>query len=111
MQLLAIAPDPRRDLANLGEPEGFEAPDIGPAEVEFVPARRQLRRGAVSVVIVMQLFAADHDAPRHDVATGILGGKVTVAPVMAEAVDDPGGSNRDPGHLHRPDGQPDRAAK
>src|SRR5437867_11237692 len=86
VQLLAIEPDPRRDLAHLGEAQGFEASDISPAEVEFVPARGQLRRGAVRVVIVMQLFATDYDAPRHDVATGIFGGEVTVAPVDRKSV-------------------------
>ena len=63
------------------------------------------------MVIVVQLFAADHDAPGHDVAAGILAREVTVAPVVAQTVDDPGRSDRDPGHLHRPDRQPDRAAE
>jgi hypothetical protein len=30
---------------------------------------------------------------------------------MAQAIDDPGRSDRDPGHLHRPDRQADRAAQ
>src|SRR6266542_1796697 len=86
VELFAIELDPRRDLAHLGETQGLEASYIGPAKIEFVPARRQLRRSPVGVVVVVQLFTADHDAPGHDVATGILAGEVTVAPVMAKAV-------------------------
>ena len=61
------------------------------------------------MVVVVQLFATDEDAPRHDVGAGIFAGKVAVTPVMADAVDDAGGKEWNPEHLHGPDGQADRA--
>ncbi len=70
--------------------------------------RRQLGRRAVGVMVVVQLLAADDDAPGHDVAARVLAGEIAVAPVVADAVDDAGGGDRDPHHLHRPDRGADR---
>ena len=44
-----------------------------------------------------------------DVAAGVGRLEVAIAPVVADAVDDAGGRDRDPEHLHRPDGRADRA--
>src|SRR4030095_9789818 len=108
-QLLAVESDPRRDFAHLGEAQRFKASDVRPAEVEFIPSRRQLGRRSVSVMVVVQLFAADHDAPGHDVAAGILAGEVPVPPEVAQTVDYSGRGGRNPSHLHRPSRQSDGA--
>ena len=52
----------------------------------------------------MQLFAANNDAPRHQVGGGVTALKVAITDRMAKAVDDAGGPERDPHHLDRPDG-------
>lgn len=55
------------------------------------------------MVVVVQFFPADQQAPRHDVGTGVGAGEIAIAPGMAQAVDHAGGPERNPGHLHRPD--------
>ena len=60
------------------------------------------------MVVVVQLFAADDQAPGRDVGAGVRRLEVAVAPVVADAVDDAGGGDRDPEHLHGPDGQAER---
>ena len=55
----------------------------------------------------MQLLTADENAPRHDIARGVIALVVAVAPVVTDAVDDAGGEDRNPRHLHRPDRQPE----
>ncbi|MCY1429962.1 hypothetical protein D9M71_458970 [compost metagenome] len=57
----------------------------------------------------MQLFATDDDAPRHQVGGGVAALEVAVAEGVAQAVDHAGGPERDPHHLHRPDGDADGA--
>ena len=83
--------------------------DVDPADVELVLLDRELRRGRVGVVVVVQLFAADDQAPGRDVAAGVGRLEVAVAPVVADAVDDAGRGDRDPEHLDRPDRQAERA--
>ena len=61
------------------------------------------------MVVVVQLFARDQDAPGRDIGAGISHLKVTVAPEMGSAVDDAGRHDGRPGHLHRPHGQASRA--
>src|SRR3989344_5838491 len=60
-------------------------------------------------MIVVQLLAADQDAPREDVGAGVADLVIAVAPVMADPVDDAGRKDRNPDHLDRPDGNTDRA--
>ena len=61
------------------------------------------------MVVVVQLLAADPEAPGRDVGRGIGRLEVAVSPVVAQAVDDAGGMDRTPQHLHRPDRQAERA--
>ena len=61
------------------------------------------------MMVIMQFFAADQYAPRHHVFAGILGLEITITPVVADAVDDACGKQRNPYHLHGPDGNADRA--
>ena len=60
-------------------------------------------------MIIVQFFTANQYAPRQNIATGVIGLKVTVAPEVADTVDDAGGKNRDPHHLDGPDGDADKA--
>ena len=83
--------------------------DVDPADVELVLLDRELGRGRVGVVVVVQFLAADDHAPGRDVGAGVGGLEVAVAPVVADAVDDAGGGDRDPQHLDRPDRQADDA--
>ncbi|MNQ62891.1 hypothetical protein D3C85_772530 [compost metagenome] len=57
------------------------------------------------MVVVVQLFAADQDAPGHQVGRGVAAFEVAVTEGMAQAIDDAGGPERDPDHLHGPDGE------
>ena len=107
VQLLAIELDPRRDLAHLGEAQHFQAAYVRPAEIELVPLQGQLRGRAVGVVVVVELFAADDDAPGDDVGARVLGRKIAIAPEVAQSVDDPRRRHRNPHHLDRPDRQSD----
>ena len=93
----------RRDLLHLGEAERLEQADVHPAEVDLVPLVGELRRGRVGVVVVMQLLAADEQAPGHDVGARVLRGPVAVAPEMADAVDHARRPERDPGDLRDED--------
>ena len=61
------------------------------------------------MVIIVQLFAADEDAPRYNVGAGVLGLKIAIAPPVADTIDDACGKERYPHHLHRPDGNADGA--
>ncbi len=61
------------------------------------------------MVIVVQFFAADQDAPRQNVGTGVFAGEIAVAPEVTDAVDDASRHDWHPGHLHRPDGEADGA--
>ena len=50
----------------------------------------------------MQLFAANDNAPRDNIGTGIGAGKVAIAPGMTHAIDNACCPKRNPGHLNRP---------
>ena len=78
-----------------GRPSPCSA-DVDPADVELVGLDRQLGRGRVGVVVVVQFLAADDDAPGRDVGRRVRRLEVAVAPPVAEAVDDAGGGDRDP---------------
>ena len=60
-------------------------------------------------MVVMQLFATDDDAPRHQVGRCVAAFEVAIADRMPQAVDHTGGPERDPHHLDRPDGDADGA--
>ena len=94
-----------RCLFDGGQTQGLQGADVEPTNVELVRLDRQLGRCGVGVVVVVQLFAADQDAPRRDVGAGVMRLKVAVAPIVSSAVDDASRRDRDPGHLHSPDGQ------
>ena len=47
------------------------------------------------MVVVVQFFAADDDAPRRDVGGGVGRFEIAVTPPVAEAVDDAGGGDRE----------------
>ena len=98
-----------RDLLHFGQPQRLQHADVQPADVELVPAVRQARGARVSVVVVVQLFPADQYAPRHDVGACVCCFEFAVAPVVPEAVDHARGQERDPRHLHGPDGEADEA--
>src|SRR5437588_8605721 len=98
----------RRHLAHGCEAEHFQRAYVHPAYIELIPARRQLGRGTVGMMIVMELFAADQDAPRHDIAARVFAQEIAVAPVVSDAIDDARGRDGDPRHLNCPDGRPDR---
>lgn len=94
----------RRDALHLGQAEQAEQLDPGPAQVELPLLHRELGGVGVGVVVVVQLFTADEDAPGHQVGGGVAAFEVAVADGVAEAVDDAGGPDGDPHHLHGPDG-------
>src|SRR5207253_2567422 len=100
--------EPRRDLADRCQPEILQDANVEPADVEFVPLRRELRRRAVRVVIVMELLAADDDAPRHDVLRRVLASEIAIAPIVTDTVDDAGGRHGNPHHLNGPNRHADR---
>ena len=99
----------RRDLLHLGQTERRHDADVHPADVELVPLVRQLGRRRVRVVIVVQFFTADEDAPREDVGAGVGGVEVAITPPVREAVHHARRPERNPDHLHGPDRQPDDA--
>ena len=101
--------EPRGDLADRCQAEVLQDANVEPADVEFVPLRRELRGCAVRVVIVMELLAADDDAPRHDVLRRVLASEIAIAPIVTNAVDDAGSGYGDPHHLDRPNRHADRS--
>src|SRR5512143_2029782 len=100
----------RRSVAasvfDLGEPEELEQPDVGPANVELEPARRKPRGLRVGVVVVVQLFTAEPDGDRCDVATLVLDLEVAIAERVSDSIDDSRRPERAPEHLHAPDDRP-----
>ena len=54
------------------------------------------------MVVVVQLFTGNQDAPGRDVGAGIGGFKVAVTPVVRGTIDNARRHHRSPGHLHRP---------
>ena len=97
-----------RCLANFGQTDQFHRADIGPADIEFKGLDREFGRSRVSVVVVVQFFAADDKAPRRYIGRSVRRFEIAITPVMANTVDDAGGHHRNPQHLHRPDRQADR---
>lgn len=93
----------------LASPQQAEQLDPGPTHVEFPAFDRELGRIRVGVVVVVQFFATNDDAPRHQVGRGVAALEVAVADSMAKAVDHAGGPERNPHHLHGPDGDADGA--
>ena len=91
-----------------GQAHFFHGADIDPADIKFVRLDRKFGRCGVSVVVVVQLLAANHDAPGRNVGARIGRLKVAVTPVVANAIDDAGRRHGNPGHLNGPHGQPGR---
>ena len=54
------------------------------------------------MVVVVQLFTGNDDAPRGNIGAGVWRLKVTVAPEVRSPIDDAGRRNRRPCHLHGP---------
>ncbi len=109
---VALALDPvgdRRDTLYLGQTQEAEDLDPGPTQVELPCLHRELGRVGIGVMVVVQLFAADQDAPGHQVGGGVAALEVAIADGMAQAVDHAGGPERNPHHLDRPDGDADSA--
>ena len=57
------------------------------------------------MVVVVQLFAANEDAPWRNIGAGVWRLKVAVAPIVRSTIDDAGRCDGNPHHLHRPNGQ------
>ena len=93
-----------RYLLHRGPAHFLHQADVQPANVEFKRLDRELGRRGVGVVVVVQLFPANQDAPGREIGAGVLRLEVAVAPVVAHAVDHPGCPERNPDHLHRPHG-------
>ncbi|MNP06041.1 hypothetical protein D3C76_980100 [compost metagenome] len=93
-----------RHALHLGQTQQAEQADPRPAHVELPAFDRELGRVGVGVVVIVQFFTADDDAPGHQVGGGVAAFEVAIAQGMAQAVDHPGGPERNPHHLHRPDG-------
>src|SRR5690606_41583162 len=55
---------------------------------DLIGLDRQLGRRGVGVVVVVQLFATDDQAPGRDVGGGVGRLEVAVAPPVAQAIDD-----------------------
>ncbi len=100
-----------RHGAHLGQTNGLHHADVEPAHIKFVRLDRELGRGGVGVVVVVQLFTANDDAPDGHIGRRILRLKIAVTGPVAQAIDDAGGHDRNPEHLHRPDGHADQAEK
>ncbi len=79
-----------RHLLHGGQPQRLQDADVHPADVEFIGLDRQLGGRGIGVVVVVQLFAADDDAPGRHVGAAVHRLEVAVAPPMADAIDDAG---------------------
>src|SRR5690606_16151128 len=90
------------DLADFGQAKEAQDLDITPTNIQLVPFGRELGRRAMGVMVIVQLFAADHDTPWEYVGAGIRAVVVAIAPVVANTVDHTSRPERDPGHLHCP---------
>ncbi|EWS63747.1 hypothetical protein Y695_03018 [Hydrogenophaga sp. T4] len=100
---------PGWQLLHRGQSNRLQDGDVHPANVELVRLDRQLGRGRVGVVVIVQFLAANDDAPGRHVGAGVGGFEVAVTPPVANAVDDAGGRDRDPHHLQGPDRHPQHA--
>src|SRR5690625_2388176 len=86
------------------QPDKPQQFDITPTEVKLPPFIGELGGSPMSMVVVMQFFTTDDDAPGHNIGTGIGAGKVTIANRVANAIHHARGPKWDPGHLYRPHG-------
>src|SRR6185437_2683370 len=98
-----------RDPVDAGQSKRLEDADVRPADIEFIRLDGELRRGRISVMVVVQLLAADEDSPRHEIAARVGRLEASIAPPVTDAVDDACGGDRNPEHLHGPDGGADGA--
>jgi hypothetical protein len=55
-----------------------------------------------STSLALQLFATNENAPRRNIGAGIVRFKIAIAPEVRSTIDDAGGSDRNPCHLHSP---------
>ena len=99
----------RTRVERFGQSQRLQNANPGPAHIELPRLDGKLRRVGIGVVIVVQLFAAYEDGPRHDIARGVRTFEVPITPVMANAIDDAGGEERNAHHLQRPHGGAERA--
>ena len=99
----------RRRFLHTCQTQFLHQADIDPANVKLVRLHRKLGRCRVGVVVVMQLLSANQHTPGHDVGAGVGCLEIAVAPIVTNAVDDSGCSDRNPCHLHGPHGQTERA--
>src|SRR5262249_53135630 len=72
-------------LVRFGETERDEEPDDRPGRIEFARAEAELRAARISVMVVVQAFAAGQERDEADVGRRVV--EVAVADVVAETVD------------------------
>ena len=93
----------RLEALGICQPEELEQTNIAPANIHFIPAARQLGGIGVGVVIIVQLFAANQDAPGRNIAGIIAAFEIAIPHKVPDAIDHTGSPDRNPHHLHRPD--------
>ena len=94
-----------RRLFNTSQSKKLQDPDVGPAQIKLIRFDRQLGRCGIGVVVVVQLFPTNDDAPWHKIGTGVWRFKVAISPVVPSTIDDACSGHRDPHHLHSPNAQ------
>src|SRR5581483_3006051 len=90
-------------VLHLGQANERQEADVEPTHVELVPLGLELGRVRVGVMVVVELLAAGPDRERRDVPALVLDLEVPIPDRVADAVDDAGGPEGDPDHLHAPD--------
>ena len=94
-----------------GQAQLLQPANVHPADVKLVRPDRQLGRRGIGVMIVMQLFTGNQNAPRRDIGAGVRSLKIAITPIMRSTVDDARGHHRSPHHLHGPNGETSQAKK
>ena len=90
-----------RGAMHLGKAKEFADGNERPARIEFPGLNGKLGRAGEGMVIVVQLFAANEKAKRHDIGGGIRAFKIAITEVVTQAVDDARGQHREGQHLNR----------
>src|SRR5437667_5107665 len=85
-ELGAVKTNSRRDFAHGREANHLQRPDVHPPEIDLLPLRRQACRSAIGMMVVVQLFAADENAPGDDIPARALAGKIAEVRVTADGV-------------------------
>ena len=89
--------------------EFFHALDRDPADIDFEFTQREFRRTRKCVMVVVQFFAANPQAPRGEVGRSVGGLVIAITPPVTDAIDHSGCPERHPQHLHGPDRHADHA--